>query len=88
MTTRRFLFLAARYSLRYLLLLLVLLPLHISPYIHVHRFAGEGLDAVTGESLSAHDNYLVRSIVNLEHRLYRFLENASLVASNPTFLNR
>ena len=81
MTTRRFLFLAARYSLRFLLLLLF----HISPYIHiyVHRFAGEGLDAVTGESLSAHDNYLVRSIVNLEHRLYRFLENASLVASNP-----
>ena len=51
-------------------------------YLYVHRFAGEGLDAVTGESLSAHDNYLVRSIVNLEHRLYRFLENASLVASN------
>ena len=84
MTTRRFLFLAARYCLSYLLLLLFLLPLHISPYvyIYVHRFAGEGLDAVTGESLSAHDNYLVRSIVNLEHRLYRFLENASLVASN------
>ena len=56
---------------------------YISTHIYVHRFAGEGLDAVTGESLSAHDNYLVRSIVNLEHRLYRFFENASLVASNP-----
>ena len=42
------------------------------------RFAGEGLDEVTGESLSSHPNSLCRSIINLEHRLYRFSLNLNL----------
>ena len=36
------------------------------------RFAGEGLDEVTGETLGSRPNYLSRYIVGLEHRLYRF----------------
>ena len=41
----------------------------------VVRFAGEGVDEVTGWTLGPHPNYLSRSIISLEHRLYRFSSN-------------
>ena len=41
------------------------------------RFAGEGLDEATGESLSSHPIYLCRTIIDFEHRLYRFLKHVT-----------
>ena len=47
------------------------------------RFAGEGLDEVTGGSLSSHPNYICASIISLEHRLFRFskLTQPQLISS-------
>ena len=51
------------------------------------RFAGEGLDEVTGETLGSRPNYLSRYIVGLEHRLYRFSKLTNICSCPQNSVN-